>query len=63
MCRLCGEKVENADHVTSGCKKLAQKEYKCRHDNIAKVVNWKLCEEYEEYEVPVKSGMSIHLRV
>ena len=27
-------------------EKLAQREYKQRHDNIAKVVRWKLCEKY-----------------
>ena len=31
LCRLGGEKVENVDHVVSGCKTLAQKEYKRRH--------------------------------
>ena len=27
-------------------EKLAQREYKQRHDSIAKVVRWKLCEKY-----------------
>ena len=27
-------------HITSGCKKLAQKEYKRRHDNVVKKVHW-----------------------
>ena len=44
--RLCGEKVENADHAVSGCKKLAQKEYKRKHDNVVKAVHWKLCEKH-----------------
>ena len=26
----------------SGCGKLAQKEYKRRHDNLGKIVHWKL---------------------
>ena len=30
----------------SATEKLAQREYKQRHDNIAKVVRWKLCEKY-----------------
>ena len=34
LCRLCGEKSENVDHIVSGCKKLTQKEYKRRHDNV-----------------------------
>ena len=27
-------------------KKLVQREYKQRHDNVAKVVHWKLCEKF-----------------
>jgi len=27
----------------SECKKLAQREYKRRHDNVVKMVHWKLC--------------------
>lgn len=46
LCRLCGEKVENVDHIVSRCKNLAQKEYKHGHDNVAKAVHWKLCEKY-----------------
>ena len=30
-------------HITSGCEKLAQKEYKRRHDNVAKKVHWDIC--------------------
>ena len=29
-----------------GSKKLAQKEFKRRHDNVPKAVHWKLCEKY-----------------
>ena len=29
--------------ITSGCEKLAQKEYKRRQDNVAKKVNWDIC--------------------
>ena len=48
LCRLCGENVENVYHVVSGCKKLhvAQKGYKCGHDNVAKAAHLKLCEKY-----------------
>ena len=28
LCRLCGKKSESVQHITSGCEKLAQKEYK-----------------------------------
>ena len=27
----------------SACEKLAQKEYKSRHDNVKRIVHWKLC--------------------
>ena len=30
-------------HLISGCEKLAQKEYKRRHDNVAKKIHWDLC--------------------
>ena len=36
------ECVESIDHIVSGCSKLAQKEYKRRHDNLEKIVHWKL---------------------
>ena len=42
LCRLCKESVESIDHVVSGCSKLARKEYKRRHDNLGKIVYWKL---------------------
>ena len=32
--------------MTSGCGKLAQKEYKRRQDNVAKKVHWDICEKY-----------------
>ena len=37
------EKGESVQHITSGCEKLAQKEYKRRHDNVAKKVHWDIC--------------------
>ena len=43
LCRLCGRKGESVQHITSECKKLAQKEYKRRHDNVAKKVHWDIC--------------------
>ena len=38
--RLCGKKGESVQHITSGCEKLAQKQNKKRHDNVAKKVHW-----------------------
>ena len=38
-CRLCGEKHETINHIISECSKLAQKEYKARHDWVGKMVH------------------------
>ena len=42
LCRVCRKVDESTDHIVSSCSKLAQKEYKRRHDNLGKIVNWKL---------------------
>ena len=44
LCRMCSEKGETVQHIICECKKLAQREYKRRHDTVAKLVHWKLCE-------------------
>ena len=41
LCRLSRKVDESIDHIVSGCSKLAQ-EYKRRHDNLGKIVYWKL---------------------
>ena len=46
ICRICDKKSESISHIVSECEKLAQKEYKRRHDNVARIVHWKLCGEY-----------------
>ena len=38
LCRMCREKGETVQHLICECKKLAQREYKRRHDNIAKLI-------------------------
>ena len=38
QCRICRDKSETASHIVSGCSKLAQKEYKKRHDNVARAI-------------------------
>lgn len=43
-CRLRKERGETGGHIISECKKLAQKDYKKRHENVAKIIHWKLCE-------------------
>ena len=42
LCRVCRKVDESIDHIVSGCSKLAQKECKRRHDNLGKIVHWKL---------------------
>ena len=37
---------ETVQHIICECKKLAQCEYKRRHDTVAKLVHWKLCEKH-----------------
>ena len=43
MCRMCGKRGESVQHIVSECEKIAQKEYKRRHDNVAKRIHWDLC--------------------
>ena len=47
MCRMCGKCGESVQHIVSGCEKLAQKEYKRRHDNVAKKIHWDLCKRHD----------------
>ena len=46
-CRMCEEMDESIVHVIAECKKFAQKEYKQRHDNIARIVHLELCQKFE----------------
>ena len=46
LCRMCGEKGETISHLVSECSKLAQREYKQRHDNVANYKHWLLAEKY-----------------
>ena len=40
---LCRKLDESIDHIVSGCSKLAQKEYKRRHDNLGKNSTLEAC--------------------
>ena len=43
-CRLWGDRDETINHIISECSKLAQNEYKTRHDwAIHWVIHWELC--------------------
>ena len=42
LSRECRKVDVSIDHIVSGCRKLVRKEYKRRHDNLGKIVHWKL---------------------
>ena len=42
LCRMCRKVDESINHIDSCCSKLAQMDYKRRHDNLEKIVHWKL---------------------
>ena len=49
--KLCGKREETINYKISECSKLAQTEYKTRHDWVGKVINWELCKKFKfEYE-------------
>ena len=45
-CKLCGDRDETIHHIISECSKLAQKEYKARHDWVGKLINWEMCKKF-----------------
>ena len=46
-CRFCGDCDETISHMISECSKLAQKEYKARHDWVGKVIHWEMCRKFQ----------------
>ena len=46
-CRLYGVRDETINHIISECSKLAQKEYKTRHDWVGKVIHWEMCKKFK----------------
>ena len=46
-CRLCGDRDETINHIISECSKLAQKEYKTRHNRVGKVIHWEMCKKFK----------------
>ena len=46
-CRLCGDRDETINHMIRECSKLAQKEYKARHDGVGKVIHWEMCKKFK----------------
>ena len=45
-CRMCGSHDETVQHILCSCPKLAQTEYKKRHDVVGWVIHWEVCKEY-----------------
>ena len=45
-CRLCKEKDETVDHLVSCCSKIAQTDYKERHNKVATMLHWNICKKY-----------------
>ena len=41
---MCGTRNETISNIKSECGKLAQKEYKRRHDSVGRHVNWQFYE-------------------
>ena len=41
-CRLSGDRDKTDNHIISESSKLAQKEYKTRHDSVGNRIHWEL---------------------
>ena len=46
-CRLCGDRDETINNIINECSKLAQKEYKTRHDWVGKVIHWEMSKQFK----------------
>ena len=46
-CKLCSDRDETINHIISEFSKLAQKEYKPRHDWVSKVTHRELCKKFQ----------------
>ena len=62
LCRVCRKVDESIDHIVSSCSKLAQKEYKRRHDNLGKIVHWILARKCN-FEAREINGMNMSQKV
>ena len=46
-CRLCTDRFETINHILSECSKLAQKEYKARHDWVSTIIHLEMCKKFK----------------
>ena len=42
-CRICNQHNESVEHILNGCTKLANGDYKLRHDRVAAALHWGMC--------------------
>ena len=70
-CRMCGRADETINHLLSECSKMAQKEYKRRHDWMWKRIHWNVCKKnkiqvkekwYEHKPAPVSENEKCSVR-
>ena len=43
---MWGKANETINHLTNECAKMAQKEYKRRHDLVGKKIRWEVCRKF-----------------
>ena len=46
-CWLCGDRAKTINHIIYESSKLAQNEYKTRHDLVGKVIHKELCKKFK----------------
>ena len=46
-CRLCSDRDETINHIISECSKLAEKEFKARHEWVGKMIHWEMCKKFK----------------
>ena len=51
ICRLRGDRDETINHIISECSKLAQMEYKTRHDLEGKVIHRMMCKKFNFHHI------------
>ena len=44
---ICGDRDKTINHIINECSKLAQNEYKARHDWVGKVIHWEMCRKFQ----------------
>eukprot|EP00116_Pleurobrachia_bachei_P008550 sb/3468812/ len=45
-CRICNQHNESVEHILNGCTKLANGDYKLRHDRVAAALHWGMCKDH-----------------